>query len=337
MKKVIKFSKNIDDILSLKKDLIKNNKINLKNTLKINKKFNKLKFRKKCIICKFTLRNIDFISHNIPYAICRKCGHLNGMRIMNNKFNESIYSSNKGKNFSSIYKKNYMERVNKIYFPKVEFLKKVLKKEIKILDFGCGAGHFVKSCEKLGIKAIGIDPNQDLIDKGNKYLKKNIIKKLNFNESVDEITFTSADVISLIFVLEHLEDPNKIFRAFNKSNAKYIYISVPLFSFSVFIENIFQKIYPRQLGGPHTNLYSKDSLEFIAKKYKLEIIGEWWFGTDFSDLYRNLLLSSNYKTSFYKDKFDNLFLKQINSFQNVLDKSKLSSEVHLVLKKRRVI
>ena len=42
---------------------------------------------------------------------------------------------------------------------------------------------------------------------------------------------------------------------------------MPLFSLSVLIENIFQKIYPRQLGGPHTNLYSKESLEFIAKKY----------------------------------------------------------------------
>ena len=39
MKKIIKFSKNINDIFNLKKSLISDNKINLKNTLKINKNY----------------------------------------------------------------------------------------------------------------------------------------------------------------------------------------------------------------------------------------------------------------------------------------------------------
>ncbi len=333
MKKVSKFSKNINDIFNLKKELIKNNQFNLKNTLKINRKYGKLKLRKNCIICNFSLKNKDFISHQISYSICKKCNHLNGLHLMDNRFNENIYSSNKGKNFSAKYAKNYTERVKNIYIPKVKFMKTVLKKKIEVLDFGCGAGHFVKGCETLGIKATGIDPNQDLIIKGNKYLKKNNIKNLNFNESINEILTTKANLISLIFVLEHLENPNKIFKAFKKSNAQYLYASVPLFSFTVLIENIFQKIYPRQLGGAHTNLYSKESLEFIAKKYKFKIIGEWWFGTDFSDLYRNFIISSNYKTQLYKDKFDSLFLKQINDLQGVLDRAKLCSEVHLIFKK----
>jgi len=333
MKKISKFSKSINDIFNLKKDLIKDNQLNLKNTLKINRKYKKLKLRKNCIVCNFSLKNKDFTSHQITYSICRRCNHLNGLHMMDNKFNEAIYSSNNGKNFSSKYLKNYNVRVKNIYMPKVKFMKAVLKKKIEVLDFGCGAGHFVKSCEIFGIKATGIDPNRDLIIKGNKYLKKNSIKKLNFNESINEILSTKADLISLIFVLEHLESPHEIFEAFNKSDAQYLYVSVPLFSLSVLIENIFQKIYPRQLGGPHTHLFSKESLEFIAKKYKFKIVGEWWFGTDFSDLYRNTIISSNYTTQFYKDKFDSLFLKQINDLQSVLDKDKLCSEVHLIFKK----
>ena len=106
-----------------------------------------------------------------------------------------------------------------------------------------------------------------------------------------------------------------------------------MFSFAVFIENCFQNIYPRQLGGPHTNLYSRESINFIIKKFNLKIAGEWWFGTDFYDLYRNILLASNYRNKIYKKKLDAIFLNQINDLQKILDKSKLCSEVHLILKK----
>ena len=333
MKKIIKYSKNINDIFNLKKELVTSNKKQLKNTIRINKEYKKLKLRKHCIICQFSLKNPDFVSHTVPYSICKKCGHLNGIYLMSKKFNEKIYSSNLGKNYSSLYSRNYKSRVEKIYLPKVRFMKKVIKKRIKVLDFGCGNGHFVKACENLKIKAEGIDPNQELIRLGQKYLKSNSIKKLNFEESIDEIMTTDANLVSFIFVLEHLENPKKIFEAFSKSSAEYIYFSVPMFSFVVLIENCFQNIYPRQLGGPHTNLYSIESINFIIKKFNLKITGEWWFGTDFFDLYRNILLSSNYKTRSYKKKLDALFLNQINDFQKVLDRSKLCSAVHLILKK----
>ena len=63
---------------------------------------------------------------------------------------------------------------------------------------------------------------------------------------------------------KHLKDPNDVFLKF-KNRKEYIYISVPLFT--VMFETSFQNNYPRVLGGLHTNLYSKESLKFIAKKY----------------------------------------------------------------------
>ena len=117
MKKIVKFSKSIDDIFKIKKDLFRNNNLNLKNTLKINKKYTNLKKRYNCINCNFKIIIKDFISHKVPYSICRKCKHINGMYLMDEKFNQYIYSSNKGKNFSHIYSKNYKKRVDKIYLP----------------------------------------------------------------------------------------------------------------------------------------------------------------------------------------------------------------------------
>ena len=73
MKKIIKYSKNIKDILNLKKELFASSKRYLKNTIKINKEYKKLKLRKLCIICQFSLKKPDFVSHTVPYSICKKC------------------------------------------------------------------------------------------------------------------------------------------------------------------------------------------------------------------------------------------------------------------------
>ena len=275
----------------------------------------------------------DFISHKVSYSFCRRCEHLNGKNLLNSHFNKKIYTSNNGKNYSSNYTKLFLERLKKIYIPKVKFMKDTIKEKISVLDVGCGAGHFVKACEINKIEAIGIDPNKDLVIKGNKNLKKNKVYCLNFKDIINAITSTKSKVVSCIFVLEHLENPNIIFEAFKKSKAKYFYMAVPLASFSIFIENAFSNVYPRQLGGTHTNLYSKKSIYFICEKFKFKILGEWWFGSDFSDLYRSIILSSKSTSKFYEKKLNDYFQKHIDKLQNILDQSNMSSEVHLILKK----
>ena len=110
---------------------------------------------------------------------------------------------------------------------------------------------------------------------------------------------------------------------------------MPIFSLSVFIENSFKNICPRHLAGAHTNLYTKESLYYLAKKYNLEIVGEWWFGADFPDLYRSLMNSSNnHNLKEYKTVLDKNLFSVINELQNVLDKNKTCSEVHMVFKKK---
>jgi hypothetical protein len=94
-------------------------------------------------------------------------------------------------------------------------------------------------------------------------------------------------------------------------------------------------VFPRQLSGGHTHLYTEKSLNFLAKKYKLEIIGEWWFGTDFADLYRSLRNSCKIvnKKIFLNEINEKLF-SVIDELQSVLDKNKICSEVHMVFKKK---
>ena len=73
----------------------------------------------------------------------------------------------------------------------------------------------------------------------------------------------------------------------------------------------------------------------VFKKNNLKIIGEWWFGSDFPDLYRSLLNSSNsYDPKKYKSIVDKNLFSVINELQNVLDRKKICSEVHMIFKKK---
>ena len=70
----------------------------------------------------------------------------------------------------------------------------------------------------------------------------------------------------------------------------------------------------------------------MLKKYRLKIIGEWWFGSDILDLYRSLLVSGN-KTNNYNYFLKKNILKSIDSLQQILDKSHQCNEVHIIAKK----
>ena len=56
-----------------------------------------------------------------------------------------------------------------------------------------------------------------------------------------------ADVVSMIGVLEHLQKPIEILQALGDNQAaRYVFISVPLFSLSVFVELAFPDVMQRR-------------------------------------------------------------------------------------------
>ena len=182
------------------------------------------------------------------------------------------------------------------------------------------------------ISAIGYDVNKELIDIGKKRLKKNEIKLVSQKKIFDEIKNSQDDVAAMISTLEHLQYPNEFLKHIKKSSIKFLYIVVPLLSFSSLVENVFTNVYPRQLSGSHTHLYTKESIDYMVKKNNFKILGEWWFGTDISDLFRSMLLNSKYIDIKYIKYFNKYFGEHVDELQSVLDKKKLSCEVHMVLK-----
>lgn len=334
---ITKYSKPNKDIFEIKKNFISKNKENLNWILRVNNFYNKRPKRVVCKNCNKKISKKDFLMKNfgVNFYQCKFCNHINGKSKDDLKFNKWLYQSNNGINYGYTYFSDYKKKIKNIYFPKVKFLKDVIKKKISLFDVGAGAGHFLKALENSKISAYGIEPNKKLVKLGNSYLKKNKIILSSMND-VDKIIRNDkkSNVLSLIGVLEHLIDPNEIISAFYKSKIEYLFLTLPLFSISSYFENNYKNVFPRVLSGAHTHLYTKKSMEFMIKKHKLKVIGSWWFGSDMLDLYRMVIVSGKDTNTNYQKDFKNKFGKMIDDLQKVIDRNKECNEVHLILRKQ---
>jgi len=332
--KKIYYSKSIKDIINIKKDFIISNYKLLKQAQTWNKLYSKQPIRLKCKACEKKLQKKTFSSHCANYNFCEKCGHLNGLNKDTKSFNINLYKGSGSIKFSKFYIDNFNDRVKNIYHPKLKFLHKIVGKNLDIMELGSGAGFFLKACEEKKVDAVGYEVNQPMVKFGKKMLKKNNIIQFGIDDIYNKVLFCKKDVIVLLGVIEHLENPNLIFRNFKKSKAKYLFFSVPMVSMSIFLEHAFEKFYPRVLGGIHNHLYTEKSLSHIINKNQLRVKGEWWFGTEIMDLMRAIIIYSNANDKpKFMNNFNRYFIQVMDELQSVIDKKKLSGELHMVLSK----
>ena len=337
-----KYSKPSGFYTDAKKDFFIENDKHLKKSVKQNKLYASQPKRLLCKICQLKLTdNIDFHSHGVDYTFCSECSHLNGMFEETEAFVKSLYISDDGIEYSKNYVDvNYFKRTEDIYIPKIDFLTSSISPAIyEILDIGCGSGYFVMAGKIRGLSMTGLDVSKALVDFGNQQIFEHTkTKPLMFkNEKgfYDEIIKTNANIISAIGVIEHLREPHKFFSAFNQSNAQYLYYSVPMFSLSVLLENVFKNVYPRQLSGAHTHLFTEESIQKMNQIIGVKSEAEWRFGTDILDLYRHTMtnLQKNNTSKKFTDLLSSGFGSKIDEIQSVLDKNHFCSEIHCVSSK----
>lgn len=296
--------------------------------------------RTECKICGAKLPDVFFTSHKIGYKKCDVCGHLNSECEDNDEFASKVYvEDDYSKNYSSADKDAYEKRLNSIYIPKAEYLKECMDKEgvedIDILDIGAGCGYFALACRRLSMNAMGIEVSPSEVKHGNEMAGEEILTHIGLTDSIDYIKNTKANVVSAIGVLEHLTHLKENIEAIKENeNIKYVYASVPMFSFSCAFEAANQDCYNRHMGGTHTHLFTNESIEHMAKEMGFCVAYEWRFGSDINDLYRFLRVSiekngSREFSEFFADKFVPL----MDKLQNVLDESDFSSELHFILKR----
>ncbi len=343
---MIKYSKHSGPLLELKQVFFQENDNKLAELKRIAKRYIEQPERKNCKNCDSPIRTVSFEKLGVPYILCPRCGHLNGAFEDTDAYCSYLYTDKKGEaygaNYDSKDRAAYKKRVDNIYVPKARFLKNALielgekPRELKFRDLGAGAGYFVAALLAEGMDNVkGFEVSETMVNLSKQILGKNFILHHELKDTPKIAQKLTSDVVSLIGVLEHLQTPRTVLDALsNNKRNRYIFLSLPLFSPCVFFEMVFPQVMPRQLSGGHTHLYTESSIDYFCEEFGLERIAEWWFGTDLVDLFRSVLIMLG-KTPECLEMtgiWETYFKDSIDDMQNVLDKRKLSSEVHMLLK-----
>ncbi len=299
--------------------------------------------RTKCKICGAKLGKPLYTSHRIGYIECPSCGHLNSECEDTDDFASKVYvEDDYSKNYSAADKESYIKRRDMIYAPKAEYLRDCLKHDgmaaenVNILDIGAGCGYFVSAARQCGMKAVGVDVSDSEVAYGNAMTEEEWLTHVGLTDSIDIIRKSDANVLTAVGVLEHLVHLDENLDAIKENaNIRYVFASVPMFSFSSCFEVAFANGYNRHTGGTHTHLFTNESIEKMAQKIGFEVAYEWRFGSDINDLYRFLMVSmqknNNEEFSRY---FSDKFVPLMDELQEVLDKSEFSSELHFILRRK---
>ena len=344
-----KTGKSSKEILSYQKYLITDINGHIASEKKFEKAYLQSPKRKDCILCQNNLFSEDFIRNEIGYSFCGNCGHLNGHNQLSEKLMDQTYSEQSIDGIQ--YDKHYIQEINEfnatvqnIYQPKANFLMNALLNDnsstyvndLSILDFGTGSGHMVKALEKVGFNKIhGIDPMETTIKFGREILSINNLERVPVSKSTEYLAQSKSDIVSMICTLPHVANHNEILETMkNNSSIRYTFQKLPFFSLSALLDVIYPEINSRVLSGTHTHIYTEKSLEYIEKKYGMVRVGEWRFGADVLDLYRNLQIGISKKNFSNKlsAEVDHNFLPLIDELQLVLDKYNYSSEIHVLWK-----
>ena len=342
-----RYGKSYGGIKGIKAHFLENNSEHLASHIEVARRYSECPVRTSCKICghKIQFEN-SLTKHSVPYDLCGFCGHLNGGYVETPEFLDLLYSDNLlgyANEYSSSEQESYDQRVEAIYLAKAEYLIEILFNNSNfvlegagLLDVGAGAGYFLNALEKVGFaNCRGIEVSRDLVGYGNQY-GKSVIEQIASEDLIGSIDRTACGVVSMIGVLEHVQNPLEVLEAVIRNNyVKYLYLSVPLFSLTVFTENIFENVAQRHLCGGHTHLFSDSSIDYLIKRFQLKELGRWYFGTDIADLIRSYQvelaqknLNENLQTVF-RLKLESM----LDELQLVVDKKHFGSEIHLVLAK----
>jgi hypothetical protein len=304
--------------------------------------------RTACKNCGAPIGPPTFTKQQISYHTCPSCTHLNGQYQDTESFYRAFFSDDDGEvvagHYSEPDRAAFDQRVAAVYRPKLDFIWDVLEADgadpasLSYADIGTGLGHFIQAMLDRGIRrARGYEPARLLVDQGNALLGGSYLEELRIPDLGGLMPRLDANVITLIFVLEHLLDPRGSLEAMARNpNVQYVLISVPVHSPSCYFEMMFPTVYERHVSG-HTHLYTDRSLRWLCEQVGLDVIGAWWFGADAMDLFRSCrtrMHQLGQPAAAIRD-WEAMMAPLIDGIQETMDRHLVASEVHFMTRVRR--
>jgi len=264
-----------------------------------------------CPICQ-TKNNISFFSklNNYLYYLCKRCLTL------------FLYPQSNKKQLSNYYKnfeyrnglkseKNIRLRSKKILLT----LKKINSSGKTLLDIGSGFGFFLDEANMAGFITEGIEPSLKLfryIDISNK------VHNINFDKYYQVNSTKKFDFITLIHVIEHINEPKKMFskitRLLNPNGI--LYIETPNLNSHLFKAE--KQNYTFLTPPDHLWIFSKNSFNYFLTR----------------NLTLKLIKSSSYsETEHFMGIIKSIFKKPVDKIK-VIKPAKKVLNINITLKKR---
>ncbi|MCW9014607.1 MAG: class I SAM-dependent methyltransferase [Gammaproteobacteria bacterium] len=240
-----------------------------------------------CAICN-TEQNTRSIARLIDGYNVVRCASCDG---------SYLYKIPTAEELEEYYSKYYLTRTSedpskavlvKLHTPIIDYLLSNLddKINVNILDYGFGAGYFLKAVAEKNFNAFGFDLSEQNRIQLDEYSKSNNINiKLLGNSTSD--TGIRYDIITLFQVIEHLNDPVKTLTELSLLQEKngILYIECPNNSaYMLKIKNIINKILGRKkfynsLKIPeHIFGFNKKSISILLDRigYDVVDIGDYY-------------------------------------------------------------
>ncbi|MDO8610675.1 MAG: class I SAM-dependent methyltransferase [bacterium] len=175
-----------------------------------------------CPICRIKTAKPIYKINTYQYYICNNCQILFLHPIPNPKQLNSYYK-NTFQYSSGIAEKFKIQYRSRLIISK---LKQIHPAGVRILDVGSGYGYFIKETLKHNLQSTGIEPSRKLYNISQNNNSNAKIFNTNLKDYLHSHNKSKFDYITLIHVIEHVENPqqfiNKAISLLNKNGILYI-------------------------------------------------------------------------------------------------------------------
>lgn len=242
-------------------------------------------------ICQICSNKQIFFTHKINkyfYYRCENCHTLFLNPLPLSKEINNYYKNNFSYTDGILNKEKIIKQAKKI----LKALKNMNANGKNLLDIGCGYGFFLIEAKKFGFCVEGIDSSKKLVDKVNKKLSLNI-KNFSFSDYFKKnYKKKGFDFITLIHVIEHVRNPEKIIKMASlllKKNG-VLYIETP--NLDSHLYNFEKENFTFLIPPEHIWIFSKKSFQKIINKFpelKIEKISTYSYPEHFMGIIKKIL------------------------------------------------